>query len=98
MLQNAIAFRNVDVCLPDITSRTAETQMRLINVRCKALNKDWSYLFLDVFMDCSGLLVSTFPTFSSLLALADPVSPSSVSLSEGKRCMKAGRLLGEHRA
>ena len=47
-------------------------------------------------MDCSGLLVSTFSTFSSLMA--DPVSPSSVSLSEGKQCIKAGRLLGGHRA
>src|SRR5882757_7692875 len=101
MLQNTITFRNVDICLPDITSRKAETQIRLKNVWCKALNKDSSYLVF--FVDCSGLLGSTFSAFSpfsSLTALADPVWPSSESLMGvpgDKLCMKAGSLFDGHR-
>ena len=103
MLQNTNIFRNVEIYLPDTTSRTAENQIRLKNVWCKALNKDSSCFAPDfsvpvVFFGSLGL---TFPGFSpSLTTLMDSVLSIFESLrgvSEGKARMKAGRLSGEHR-
>ena len=78
-LQKTNTFRNIVFFfrLPDMTSRNPETQIRLKNVWCKALNNDSSYFFVV----SSVLLGSTSPGLSPFPSLMDSVLPSSESLS-----------------